>query len=177
MTNYPDAPAIENIELPDYAQLRSTKYDLATTIIHYFRDKSLCVQLGLFIVTYYKSLEDKHQPFWNTDPPRLSFILKKIVDNKPDWVIDKSGIKTGEAIIDPLLNYIKTELKEDIQHNGKKNKIKNIEVDVLQLNLNNMKSAADIIKQIEDGYLKEDLLRFIAPHFYLTKQPKQIQLN
>jgi hypothetical protein len=178
INNYDKALAIEQLPEPDYELIKKGKSknsDLATTVIHYYKMKELPQLFGEFVVETYKKDNPLEQSVFNSDEPRLSFVLRQIVNNEPTWVTDKRGLKTGKFLVDPLLQYIKNDLNKNIKIYGKKMKDKSISSETMEHYWREMTYASEIVRSIDNQTLKADIMKFIAPHFYLIKIKNKIK--
>ena len=83
-------------------------------------------------------------------------------------------MKTKEYIIDPLLSYIKPLIKEyTIQQSYELHNLTDYQAKIM---LNNLILANIIMKNINDGILSADIIKYLAPHFYLNKEQEDIKL-
>jgi hypothetical protein len=167
--NYPDAPPLE--ELHDYSSIKyALEYDdFIDTIVYNYNHSCLHKYFGDFIIKYYKKDDPSKQSMWSSDTARLTYIIKELLSNKGSiWNHDYKGVKTKNYIITPLLEYIKEYIDEYW--------IKNIDMfkssDLEQLNKFNKiyQTIYKIRKDIENEVLSNDIVRYIAPHFYMSKK-------
>ncbi|ARF08768.1 hypothetical protein Catovirus_1_818 [Catovirus CTV1] len=159
--NYNNAPILE--PLKDYSVLEE-KDKFIGKIIYYNNEKKLDEYLGKFLVKHYKSKDPSKQSNWNSDTSRLTYINRELVNNKPNWVIDKKGVKMTNTIIDPLLNYVKkisqdelillNELRDDMDG---------------AYDVNKVICLTDIIQKINSNALSNDINKYLAPYFYFDK--------
>ncbi len=137
--------------------------------------KKLNKFIGNYIITAYKKENPEKQSLWNTDSSRLTFVIKELITNKSSkWKVDKKGVKTKKYLINPTLEYIKKMLE-----NENISLIKKME-DTYRNNLEEIiekvRIIADINKNIKDGILSNEILKFISPHFYFDDKFKKIKL-
>lgn len=170
VNHHNDAPPL--LALEDYSELNdSEEMELIDVIIHYHKKQKLDKFIGEFIVKMYKKSDPGKQSIWNSDTNRLTYIIKELIkNNKSNWTIDKKGIKTKEYIINPLLVYLKplvTTYMLELPNQIKKANTNKI----LTLNKNAV-SAAEVLNEINTGILADNIIKQIAPHFYLSKQMK-----
>jgi ribosomal protein L37AE/L43A len=172
--NYPNAPALELLEQPDYSVIKDNGFDMPTTLVHYYREKSLDKYLGDYVIEFYLSSDPENQPMWNTDVVRKTFVVRQVINNKTDWVVDKVAIKIGKTIIDPMLDYIKIGMKIYCDEENKQTR--NMKQSVGEMGKHVLANAdgMDIVRMIESGDLKNDIIRYIAPHFFLSRT-KQLE--
>lgn len=163
--NCNNAPLLE--PLKDYSILED-KSKFIKNIIYYHKENKLDQYLGNFLVKHYKTKDPKKQSNWNSDTSRLTYINRELVNNIPNWVIDKKGVKMTGTIIDPLLDYVKTisqeymsKLKEKIDMEDNNEKQNNI--------LIKMTCLSEIIKDINNKVISKGINQYLAPHFYFDK--------
>jgi len=168
VNRYGDAPPL--LALDDYSELNdSDEMELIDVLIHYHKKNKLDKFIGEFIVKMYKKDDPAEQSIWNSDTTRLTYIVKELIkNNKSSWTIDKKGIKTKEFIIDPLLEYLKPLVKTYMLKLPKQLK-KTRPDNILTLNKNAV-LAAEVLNEINTGVLANNIIKQIAPHFYLNKQ-------
>lgn len=174
VNNYEDAPPL--LCLDDYSQLNdSDDKELVEVLIIQQENNKLDQFIGEYLVGEYKKDDPAEQSIWNSDTTRLTYIIKEVLkNNKSDWTVDKKGVKTKEYIIDPLLNYIKPLLKEyTIQQSCE---LQNVTDHKSKKIIENLTIANIIMKNINNGNLSADIIKYIAPHFYLKKgqEPKKL---
>jgi len=171
--NYPNAPAL--IGMTDYARLthdesgKENKDEFVDTLVYEHKNATLHKYLGDFIVGYYKKDNPSEQSMWTSDTSRLTYIIKELLFNKKSiWNHDYKGIKTKNCIINPLLQHIKKYLDEYwINHldHFKTTNLKNLnQADAIYRNIYNIK------KNVDSGMLSNDIIRYMAPHFYMDKK-------
>lgn len=173
--NYKDAPKLQ--KLTDYSYITydddNDEFDLLKTIFDHYRDNILDQYLGNIIVSAYKKENPAEQSLWNSDTVRLTYLVKDIINKKTDWTVDKKGIKTSKFIIDPLLAYIRVLLTKYIDENGLENYVTESYMQ-LKKRTDDMQAVAEIITVISNNSLSEQILKYIAPHFYLTKNDELV---
>lgn len=172
---YKDAPELDKLD--DYSYLEyddeNDEFDLTELIISHYKDNLLCQYLGNVIINVYKKDNPAEQSIWNSDSVRLTYIIKDIINKKTDWAVDKKGVKTTKYIIDPLLEYLRTLLSDYINDNGLENFVKESYIQ-LKRRADNMEATAEIIANIGNKTLADQILKYIAPHFYLTKNDELV---
>lgn len=175
MKNYTNAPALE--QLIDYDSIqyneKDDEFDLMKMIFHHHRKRSLAGYLGDFIVKSYKKNDPSQQALWNSDAVRLNYIVREIINKKTDWTVDKGGIKTTSYIIDPFLEYIRT-LLVDFNDDNKLEDFLHDNIIRMKQRMDNLNASAEIIADIKNKVLSEQIIKYIAPHFYLSKNNELI---
>ena len=100
-------------------------------------------------------------------------IRELLRDNNLDWYVDKHGIKTTKYIIEPIIEYIEPLVRKFIQnHNVNYRKLRAIDAEI---EVGKLKTATKILQDIDDKILSADILKYIAPYFYLARNEKPIQ--
>jgi hypothetical protein len=166
MKNYKSAPILKKLD--DY----SIMYDLddkmhfIRDIIFYHKTKDLYRYLGNFIIDNYKKEDPKEQALWNSDSSRLTYIIKDMINKKEEWATDKKGVKTNEYIIEPMLKYIKDIMNEYVEEQQIKIKKETNVDNMISIN-QELFIVVNLITCIENQTLAFDIIRYIAPHFYL----------
>ena len=161
---YPNTPALEG--QTSYTNMCEAKtMSLVELIYMYYHDNKLVIFIGDYIVKLYKKEEPKDQAVWSSDVSRLTYIIRESYKTKGNvWTYDKKGTQTKKIIIEPALNY----LRETLFNYCKKNS-GSIKESVLK----HMITANEVIQLIDSGKLADDIVRYIAPEFYI----KQIEPN
>jgi len=178
--NYPNAPALEGIA--DYAKIKydpiENKYEneehFILTLVYHYRHNVLTGYLGDFIIKCYKKDDPSQQSMWNSDVSRLTYIIKELFANKESvWNHDYKGVKVKKCIIDPLLKYIRDIINQywivSMDNFNKFETNKLIELQEILVSLQLIKN------DIDTGILADNMIKYIAPHFYLGS--KQIEDN
>lgn len=172
--NYKDAPVLESVK--DYSAIHYDKdnTEFVNNLIYEYNHNKLNAYIGDFIIKTYKKGDPSKQSIWNSDTNRLTYLIREIIStNKVDWKVDKKGIKTTKFIIEPILEYIDTQIREYVENfdiDYSSGSAKEAERKMMKL-----KSATDILKNIEDKVLSDEILKYIAPYFYLNKHDDSIE--
>jgi len=176
--NYTDAPKLQKLE--DYTYLEyndnNDEFDLVAIVISQYQTKLLCQYLGDIIINAYKRDDPSEQSIWNSDSVRLTYLIRDIINKKTDWTVDKKGVKTTKYIIDPLLEYIKDLLNKYIDENGLEHHYRESYMK-FKKRTDDMNAVAEIIRDIANNILSDQILKYIAPHFYLTKNDNDVLIN
>lgn len=164
--NYGNAPILTPIQNYNLMEEYCGDYGIANAIIELYADSKLIKFLSDIIVNNYKKENPQEQSLWNSDCNRLSYIIRTIVGNKNGWITDKKGIKLKELVISHLLLHIETELwnfmektQDNIVENSKK-----------------LGLCVKLLKEIKDCVLCNDLIKFLAPYFQLTRTIESSQI-
>jgi hypothetical protein len=173
LKNYRDAPVLESIK--DYSAIHyeQNNTEFVENLIFEHNNSKLYAHIGDFIIKTYKKDDPTQQSIWNSDTSRLTYLIREIIaNNKVDWKVDKKGIKTTKFIIDPILEYIDTQIRNYVQGYKVNHRTTAKEAERIMFKL---KSANEILKDIENKVLSEDILKYIAAHFYLTKSDELME--
>lgn len=171
--HYPNAPAL--MGMADYSRLtyddngKENKDEFVDTLVYEHKNSALHKYLGDFIVGYYKKENPSEQSMWTSDTSRLTYIIKELLFNKKSiWNHDYKGTKTKNYIVTPLLQHMKKYLDEYWIEHLKHFKTTNLD------NLNKLdaiyRNIYDIKKNVDNGTLSNDIIRYMAPHFYMDKK-------
>lgn len=171
MTHFHNTPALEPIE--DLSSIKIEFKDDRTFIhqlISVYRNENLAAFIGEYILNIYKKTDSSKQSLWSSDVDRLTYIIREAAaKDKNTWITDKKGIKVGERVIKPALDYIKPLLqafvvgcKHDIVcNNYSGHKI----MDIVEY----QKLSNHILTLIDNGVLEKDIIKYLAPNLYWNK--------
>jgi hypothetical protein len=120
------------------------------------------------IVKCYKKEDPSQQSIWNSDVTRKNYLLRELINTKPEWIPDKKGIKTIEIIINPILKIIE-ELIKDFLNQKDTNKDGTINKYVLDKKLSFGLELNQILFSIDHKTLHNDINSYIAQFFYFNK--------
>lgn len=176
--NYHDAPVIRKLKDFSYlqeidAENSDEEFDLTQLIINHQKDKTIVKYLGNIIVEAYKTEDPSKQSIWSSDSVRLTYIIRELINKKPDWTVDKKGVKTSKYIIAPLLEYISQLMVEFMDNNKLEDHLDDSEWK-MKRRMENLQASGEICFNIKNKSLEEQLLKYIAPHFYLVKNDQLI---
>ena len=173
--SYNTAPKIEILEGNKIKLLENNHNKLIELIMYNHNHKKLNKFIGNYIITAYKKENPEKQSLWNTDSSRLTFVIKELITNKSSkWKVDKKGVKTKKYLINPTLEYIKKMLENENISLIKK--MEDTDRNNLEEIIEKVRIIADINKNIKDGILSNEILKFISPHFYFDDKFKKIKL-
>ncbi|QKF93991.1 zinc finger C2H2-type protein [Fadolivirus algeromassiliense] len=164
--NYSDAPALEGIT--DYSKLTFEDNEFIETLAYNYNNNTLHKYLGDFIVGYYSKENPSEQSLWNSDVSRLTYIIKELLaNNQSNWNHDFKGVKVKSYVINPLLKYIRKCINDYLMTHIDRIKSGDIEA----IRLQEIYIAIHRIKLIIDNsMLADDIVRYIAPKFYMDKR-------
>lgn len=172
--NYLNTPPLNMLEPQSAKNLllaqASDKHSAEEFMVYYY-DKNLFHKfVGEIIKDEYKQENPEEQQFWTTDVSRLSFVVRRVMqENESKWIKEPEGKMVKKYIVSPILIEVKkmvdeyhTYCKEKIRIN--KNTLKLLEMEkLLDSSITCDKISSDIGNQLFD----DPVLRYIAPHFKL----------
>ncbi len=168
---YSDAPilkTIDNFNITDLSFIDpKDRALLIEKLIYNAKLKSLDKLLGEHIILVYKKEDPKTRSIHTTDTARLNYIVKELIKDANDgesvWEVDKNGIKICKQIIKPLIEKCTDLLLEhqkellDIMATGD------------YRNKDDILSVINVLMSIDKGSLENDINKYIAPHFNISK--------
>ncbi|ARF11999.1 zinc finger protein [Klosneuvirus KNV1] len=174
-TSYPDAPCLA--QLDHYSIIHEDdEIDLTQDLIYYQKKNILDKYLGDIIIKYYKKENPEDQSIWSTDSARLNYIIKELMaSNRSQWSEDLKGLKIKHYIIEPLLNYIKDYINDqiDIMHE----QIKASDANQCRKIGLRQTILAEIREQIFNGILEDDIIKYITPSFRFKSDKTDALIN
>ena len=178
ITKFKDAPAVTPIDdnkLLTYFDNIENDNELIEEFIYNKRHKILDRYIGDVLIKIYKKDNPAEQSIWNSDTQRLNYIIRKLIDTDPSWVIDKKGIVLDKSIIKPPLKNIKNIINKYIINNSTPEKTQfYVENDSYNRVAKQLEILTSIVIEIDDGSLGDNIIKYIAPHFYLNSQQMTI---
>lgn len=172
--NYKNAPALESINNCALLNHEQNNTEIIETLIYEYGHNRLSIYIGDFIIKFYKKDDPSQQSIWNSDVNRLTYLLREIIaNNKVDWYVDKKGIRTSECIIKPILEYIEEQIKKYLSTFNAD--CSNLSFKQAEKKMLSFKAVSDILKSIQDKKLHADVLRYMAPYFYLNKNDNLLE--
>lgn len=170
--NYSDAPYLTGINDPSKITYDEEYDEFIDVLVYNYNNSNLNKYIGDFIIANYKKNNPSEQSMWSSDISRLTYIIKELLANKKSiWNHDYKGTKIKTYIIDPLLQYIKKYIDDYWIKNIDSFKTKNLD----QINkMNNTYNVIYKIKKIIDNdILSTDIVKYIAPHFYMNRDKNE----
>lgn len=180
--NYDDAPPLEKIDLDEIRKLKNGEmlslkdYEmkLIDEVFYAFNHGIMGQYVGDIIIALYKKNDPSVQSMWNTDPSRLTYLIKKIIHNDSDkskWIIDKKGVETVEYVITPIVEKIKClasvfRLDNCPDENDDNYDYESLDHDrIMRINT----IYVELMAAIDDRKVHQDILKYISSHFYFNK--------
>jgi hypothetical protein len=172
MQNYNNAPALTQIPEIRYDEIADKKFSLSETVIHYYLENRLTSYLGDCVVTFYKKDNPHDNSFWTSDLTRTTFYYR---NEELTWVIDKIARRVGKKIIDPMLEHIKKKLEAYNRVENTLSRKRNQTTLEMGVHVKNNSNGMDVIRMIEKGVLKKNIIKYISQYFHLDRDLKQIE--
>jgi hypothetical protein len=163
-TNCNDTPATKKLE---YYELEETVDKTCDSLVFNEKNNSLDNYLVEHMKKKYIEKDITKQTFWSTDVSRYSYVFRGVRNSyrenkeiKNAWLHDKQGVKIGEIVIRPFLNYISDMINR---------KLKNIlPRDILREPLY-ADYLSKIYKKIELLILEKEMVKYMASYFQFDK--------
>jgi len=137
--------------------------DLIRALIYYYNNKTLIKYIGDSIVALYKKEDPADQSFWNSDTQRLSYIIRTVVCENPEWVRDRGGKLITKMIITPLICYIDEKLKNFLVNTFPTKSEVPVEFNEKMVTVHKIRCIMQDKKAIE-----EQILNYKSPFFHFT---------
>jgi hypothetical protein len=173
--NMNDAPILKALPNDDIKKMldygdKSDAY-MVESVIFAYQTSTITKLLGDAIIKNYKKDNPKLQSLWNTDVSRLTYLVRLTVHDEEDWVVDKQGVRTNKIIIEPFLIYIRDKVLYAVKNFHKFEKLKALtDIDFL-------KYATSFVNDIDNGNIKDEIIKYIAPYLALEKTEHKTNPN
>jgi hypothetical protein len=180
MRNYKNAPCIQ--EFNEYQLLLEGNEDhtIADVVLHKFKNKELVSFIGDVLIKKYKTDNPEDRSMWTSDTARLAYMIRELTGGEPEWLQDKGGVKTANYTVKPILKHIKDDLNRLIKENRKAlldtDRDDLISDKATELR-NNIINAQEILQIIAKNQLTNDVIKYIASHFFLDRKLDQKTLT
>lgn len=152
------------VEFYEHVLPDNTSYELTDFIVYYFNKYELHEFFGNLILKVYKKEDPEEQQIWTTSVQRLSFMVRQILNKENVWLKDMNGVCIIKHIIDPLLDEIKRILQRYIKSLKENQDLSLEEIEKYQ---DKGMIVVKIIKDINNKYLQQAILKYLVPHFQL----------
>lgn len=175
--NYNKAPVLKQLKTYTYleeADNDDDNFDLTRMLFNQHRDKTIIKYLGDIIVAAYKKDNPAKQAIWSSDTVRLTYVIRELINKKPDWTVDKKGVKTTKYIIEPFLEYIREVMDQFLESNMLIDHLDDSDW-VMKRRMDDISTAREICFLIKNKTFTDELLKYIAPYFYLNKTDNLIE--
>lgn len=172
--NHNSAPVLKKITSEECKKLKgndNSNEKFVNELIDYHYDNTLADHIGDFIVRTYKMNDKDEQSIWNSDTSRLTYIIRESFNKQSaEWLIDKRGTNTKEYIIDPIMDYLKDCVNKHFECLNVMRRDNNITPEETDKIIKRMNYMIEILCQINNRTLHKNVLKYIAPEFYLHKK-------
>ena len=156
--------------LKDILKQKNGKIELCEELQHHSLHKTLKDFVGDHVVDNYKENDKTKQQFFVTDCSRLNYLVRDVSKRAKKsfvWKRDSKGLIVGDRLIEPILRFFRKHL-EDMTTGYLDYAWKEYHDNRLE-SVKRTHRLFDITKAIDDGTLRMDILKYLAPHFYLDK--------
>jgi uncharacterized C2H2 Zn-finger protein len=168
---YQNAPPMKMLRINEVCELlkmKHPKYTIADFIIFHYKKYELPAFLGDIIVNAYKKEDPEEQQIWISSVMHLTFIVRQILNKKPQWGKDMNGVVIIKNIINPILKKVLSLLQDYTQLVKEKSKDTVTQMYEMEEMENNGIVAVNIIRDINNKTLHKQILKHIAPEFQLN---------
>lgn len=167
--NYNNAPPL--LKLENFSMFEEDEVELLELLLDAESNDEFYAFVGRALVKTYKTDDPRQQQVWNSDDERLTYFIRKSFE----WTIDKKGIKTGDLIIEPALSYFSNILKKFLNSDIPRGR--HMTTDQILADNKRRTLATKILIDVENGLVRQKVLKYMAPHLYLDKGVKCISSN
>lgn len=140
---------------------------LAEDLLYHCEHGNIIKYIGDTIIVLCKKNKDKDQSIWNSDPSRLTYIIKQILEGEARWMVDKEGVNTTKLIVTPILDQLQKIIEEYYN-----DKCVNLGEKDYKVRLKIHKTYLELCNKIDNNTLHKGILKYIAPYFYHDKNEK-----
>jgi hypothetical protein len=165
-TTYPNAPTLQSFPKIDHDKIRG-EFNSIPEMIYYTENHKTTVQhLSKVVMDHFLLQDHSKRPIWTSDSSRLRFIHCTIVEKIKQWMYDDNGKIFGKEVLDYIIDKIRSELQQYIKDAPKKMKAAALPKDMETITLI-QKAANRAVIKIDDGFIKNGVIRSVAPEFSL----------
>lgn len=168
MKYFSSAPPIQIFQNYDILLVGNEKFSLPEILCHYNNKNELPKYICDKLLPEYIKKDSSQQAIWNSDTNRLTYLLKESSNKGSTWNRDKDGVKLINYTMKPLMEYSKKHLITYIK--DLTDKLPNTESSCILGVIDKLKSANELLIKIENESLHKDVIKCMAPYFYLDRQ-------
>lgn len=169
---YNDAPALETIK--DFTILVDDEdVNFCENILGKYMSKKLVKYISDCIINEYKTTDPHNQSFWTTDKNRINYIVRSIVNDRPEWIPDANGLNIRDKIVKPIINYIDQQIEQ--YYNEKTNEVRKYtyyvsDDNIYKRNLLNdyINAALNLMLELRNDKITDLIMKLISPYFSIT---------
>lgn len=173
--NHNNGITVNNNVNNDDAEIISNGYianendKLISLLVYSYNNDTLQNFLGDFIIKNYKKENPSQQAIWNSDVSRLTYVIKELLSSNTEsqWHADYKGVKTKNYIITPLLKHIRQCIDEYWIKSI--DSFKTLDIRSLEHLQHELVVLQRIKKDIDNNVLSCNIIKYIAPEFYMNK--------
>jgi hypothetical protein len=155
-------------EICELLKLEHPKYTIADFIIFHYKKYELAAFLGDIIIKAYKKEDPEEQQIWISSVMHLTFIVRQILNKKPQWEKDMNGVVIVKNIINPILKKVLTILQDYTKMVKEKSNDNTMQIHEIEELEENGMVAVNITIDINNKTLHKQILKHIAPEFQLN---------
>ena len=160
-----DVPKLKAFK--DILNNKNGKMEMCNVLQHHSLHDTLREYVGDIIKSIHHRKDKSTQKFFVTDCSRLVYIIRDIVGDELKWKRDPGGIIVAKRTIEPILEYLR-ELLSDSMGPYLEYLLKEFPNDHLE-SVQRIQRLTQIIGVIDDGRLRRNILKYLAPYFQLDK--------
>lgn len=163
--HYSNAPVLEPIKDLSLIHSGLSLDSFVEKLITEHRNKRIPVYIGNIITEYYQTDDPGQQSLWNTDVDRLTYLVRAIMSNDQlYWKVDKKGVDISTTILDPIMEYIDTHVRDFIKDYKIGSKLIDIEIANSRITI-----LHDLLRNIKNGKIQLDIMKHISARLYIDK--------
>jgi len=160
--NYPDAPTLDSFPKLDYELIKG-EFNSTPEMIYYTTNHNIFIQHLSSVIVKHLALDEKgKRPLWVADNSRIKFVVCDIIENIKQWVYDENGVEFGKKILDSLFAQMREELQQYIHDAPAKMRAAD-SVQDMEIIVQIQRAATDTVIKIDDNYIKNGVIRAVAP--------------
>jgi hypothetical protein len=172
---YKSAPELQMAKKTALLEYTKDKIDFAEHILLAHKNKELDHYIANIITKIYKDDDPCKQSVWNSDPNRLTYIIRQLIDDTDlEWVKDKNGVKINTLIIQPILKSI-IEILEIYKESQVY--IRTDTHSIRDRKSEQLFATSKLIAKMGTVKFHVKVSKKIAPNFYIEKEKKKIITN
>lgn len=168
-TNYNNAPNIQKFNNFELLKTNNS-IEFMNLILYKQKHNIFPDHISDILIKHYKKASPEEQSIWNSDVNRLSYIIKDTDKNNLSvWMQDKKGNMLASYAITPILDHIKSNVREHLTELNRKcdqNKYNIHDQDELEMKM----YGNQLVDDIENGESAKSIIKCLASHFFLKNR-------
>ena len=164
--HHANAPVIKPLGHKEIRLLDMREEDLLKTLLYHYRKKTLQRFIGEFVITIYKEEDVKLQSVWVSYSNRLSYIVRQLLNDEPQWVVDKTGRILLKTVIRPFLEELRMYVNEEAVEPSQDDYPSRVDY------YRAIKAYGDAVvmgRSFIESRLAQQIVKFIAPELILNR--------